>query len=146
MSENKDLGRAASGQALASEALTGLQPTAFDPSRVRAWLVSMTKYGEDNVWRGAEKALQYLDALEASLVPFASYMDAMDAYASLHRGQHLPDNKVLAYSQTETGTSGALVVGHFRDAQYVVCGLPNGGWSGIYRSKVRETQGTPHAH
>lgn len=30
---------------------------------VRAWLVSMTKQGEDRVWRGAEKALTFFDSV-----------------------------------------------------------------------------------
>lgn len=38
-----------------------------DPSRVRAWLVGMTKQGEDRIWRGAQEALQYLDSLEAEM-------------------------------------------------------------------------------
>lgn len=75
--------------------------------------------------------------LEAALAPFAAYMRAMDAYATLHRGKHLPDSKILAYSQTEMGTCGALCVGHFRDAKHVMADQPLPGWSGQYRSPVR---------
>jgi hypothetical protein len=35
----------------------------FDPSRVRGWLVSMTKQGEDYIWRPAEKALACFDSM-----------------------------------------------------------------------------------
>lgn len=78
-----------------------------------------------------------VEALETALAPFASYMNAMDAYATFHRGQHLTDSKVLAYSQTEMGTCGALVIGHFRDAQHVMDGRDLPGWGGLYRTKLR---------
>lgn len=35
----------------------------FDPSRVYGWLLSMTRQGEDHIWRGAEEALRYLNWL-----------------------------------------------------------------------------------
>jgi hypothetical protein len=40
-------------------ALRASIPSAAD---VRAWLVGMTKQGEDRVWRGAEKAIRFFDA------------------------------------------------------------------------------------
>lgn len=36
-----------------------------DPSRVHGWLRSMQKYGEDQVWRGADRAIGYVKKLEA---------------------------------------------------------------------------------
>lgn len=75
------------------------------------------------------------DSREA-LEPFAAYSQQMDKYAVLHRGKHLPDSKVLAYSETEMGTCAALVVGHFRDAD-AVFGRKAGGWTGLYRSTIR---------
>lgn len=36
----------------------------FDRTRVRGWLVAMTRQGEDQIWRGAVNALAAYDALE----------------------------------------------------------------------------------
>jgi hypothetical protein len=43
-------------------AASRLHPAGFDPARVRAWLVGMTKQGEDRIWRGAQEALRLFDA------------------------------------------------------------------------------------
>lgn len=84
-----------------------------------------------------KRQAERIERLEKALEPFAAYMQQMDAYAVLHRGKHLPDDKVLAYSQTEMGTCAALVIGHFRDAD-AVFGKRAPGWSGLYRTKLRQ--------
>jgi hypothetical protein len=58
-----------------------------NPERVRAWLISMTKQGEDNVWRGAEKALHYLDALVAEHDGLYSLAKANNQLAKMN-GSH----------------------------------------------------------
>lgn len=89
---------------------------------------------------GPAALIQRLEAenarLRTALEPFAAYSQEMDAYAAFHRGQSLPDSKVLAYGQTEMNTCAALVVGHFRDADAVFAGRARG-WSGFYRSTLR---------
>jgi hypothetical protein len=38
----------------------------MDAPRVRGWLQAMRMQGEDRIWRGADEALRYVDALELS--------------------------------------------------------------------------------
>jgi len=55
----------APGSRPSDQAPAGLAASRVDPSRVRNWLVAMGKQGEDQVWRGAQRALECFDERDA---------------------------------------------------------------------------------
>jgi hypothetical protein len=65
---------------------------------------------------GRKRSLE-AELLGYALAPFAAYFKQMEAYGTLHRGKMPPDAKVMAYSETEMGTSAAITAGDFRRAK-----------------------------
>jgi hypothetical protein len=53
--------------------------------KTRAWLVGMTRYGEDAVWRGAERAVKVLDALLVQNNAYRTLNAHLEAEIARHR-------------------------------------------------------------
>lgn len=89
------------------------------------------------------------DILAMALEPFATYFKQMEAYGVFHRGKMLPDEKVMAYSQTEMGTSAAITIGDFRRALEAMektgrkPGVYDGGFEKKKMERFRRACGTP---
>jgi hypothetical protein len=101
-SNNKELGRAPSGTGSnpSDQAPAGLVGSRFDPSRVRHWLIVMSKQGEDQVWRGAQKALACFDALIDENIRLHGLCKANNELARMN-GQHRDEWRVKAVRYAE---------------------------------------------
>ncbi len=85
---------------------------------------------------------QRVRELEAALHPFAAYAAALDAYGKLHHGRSLPDDKNMAYVQTEMGHTGSITWSDFRFARELMPKARHGGESTAMRRRALISQHT----